>query len=151
MELRPVLQGCGRTLRCCYTQKRIWSIPFSPTVSTTCVTNREGSGTAGLPKPSSAAPYYAYSVTAPAARRIRCTVSTRTRSFSTPTRSRSFFPRLRPRGGFAPGSNAGKAPLGCSSVRREVRLGQGPAARHQSDAIIYELHVGGSRRTRTRE
>ena len=66
VELRPLLQGCGRALRCCSTRKRTWSIPCSRTTSTTSATSRGGSGTAGSPKALlRGARYYAYSVAGP--------------------------------------------------------------------------------------
>ncbi len=43
-----------------------------------------------------------------------------------------------------PGSNAGKAPLGCLTGAGEVfDWGKDKCPRHQSDTIIYELHVRG--------
>jgi len=42
-----------------------------------------------------------------------------------------------------PGSNAGRAPLGVLPLPEPPVPGERCALRHESDAIIYELHVGG--------
>ena len=128
-------------------RKRTWSLPFSPTPSTTSGTSPEGSGTAGSLGPTSAAL---------ASTPIRSPAPTRRAGFAwhcfdpdkillDPYAKSVFFPPAFDRAAASrPGSNAGKAPLGLLAGAGEVfDWGEDRRPRHQSDTVIYELHVRG--------
>ena len=126
-------------------RKRTSSLPSSLTPSTTSGTSQEGSGTAGSagrpPRPR----YYAYSVAGPAPQgRFAWHCFDPDKILLDPYAKSVFFPPPFDRAAAAhPGSNAGKAPLGLLAAPARCSTGAGRRPRHQSDAIIYELHVRG--------
>ncbi len=79
-----------------------------------------------------------------AGRSSRGTALTRTRSCSTPTRRRSSSPGVRPGGGCAPRVQCREGTPGPARRPGEpFDWGDDRRPRHQSDTVIYELHVRG--------
>ncbi len=90
--------------------------------------------------------YYAYSIDGPApAGRFDWHSFDPDKILLDPYAKSIFFPATFDRqAAMRPGSNAGKAPLGLVSADAGgFDWGRDRAPRHESDAVIYELHVGG--------
>ncbi len=90
--------------------------------------------------------YYAYSIGGPPpAGRFEWHAFDRDKILLDPTARAVFFPPTFDRGAaIGPGSNAGKAPLAVLPAREPaVHWGDDPRPRHESDLIVYELHVRG--------
>ena len=89
--------------------------------------------------------YYAYSVAGPEAfGRLRWHCFDPDKVLFDPYAKAVFFPPAFDRAAASrPGSDAGKAPLGLLSAAAPFDWGQDPRPRHQSETVIYELHVRG--------